>query len=28
MDSNGNGQMDDDDHYFSCPLLGPGREEP
>jgi len=28
IDANGNGQMDDDDHYFSCPLLGPGREEP
>ena len=28
MDSNGNGQMDIDDDYFSCPLLGPGREEP
>ena len=28
MDTNGNGQMDPDDHYFSCPLLGPGRSEP
>jgi hypothetical protein len=28
MDTNDNGQMNDDDHYFSCPLLGPGREEP
>ena len=27
MDTDGNEQMDDDDHYFSCPLLGPGREE-
>lgn len=25
---NGNGEMDADDHYFSCPLLGPGRETP
>ena len=28
MDSNGNGEMDDGDGYFSCPLLGPGREDP
>jgi hypothetical protein len=28
MDDNGNGEMDDDDVYFSCPLLGPGREAP
>jgi hypothetical protein len=28
MDSNGNGQMDSEDHFFSCPLLGPGRTEP
>ena len=33
-DGNGNGVMDeptgadDSDAYFSCPLLGPGREEP
>jgi hypothetical protein len=27
MDTNPNGEMDDDDHYFSCPLLGPGRED-
>lgn len=28
MDVNGNGVMDASDRYFSCPLLGPGREEP
>ena len=28
MDSNDNGVMDADDHYFSCPLLGPGRDAP
>ncbi|MHC4695761.1 MAG: hypothetical protein ACYTFA_03345 [Planctomycetota bacterium] len=28
MDSNGNGEMDPDDHYFVCPLLPPGREAP
>jgi len=28
MDVNGNGEMDDMDHYFLCPLLGPGREAP
>ena len=27
-DANGDNQMDKDDHYFSCPLLGPGREAP
>jgi hypothetical protein len=27
LDFNGNGEMDGDDKYFSCPLLGPGREE-
>lgn len=27
-DENGNGEMDPDDHYFLCPLLGPGRETP
>ena len=28
-DLNGNGEMDaDDDHFFSCPLLGPGRATP
>jgi len=28
VDVNGNGEMDDMDHYFLCPLLGPGRTEP
>jgi hypothetical protein len=28
IDENGNGEMDEGDVYFSCPLLGPGREEP
>ena len=28
MDTDGNGVMDDTDHYFSCPLLGPGRLAP
>ena len=28
MDTNGNGMMDSGDAYFSCPLLGPGRETP
>ncbi len=28
MDTNNNGEMDPDDHYFLCPLLGPGRETP
>lgn len=28
MDVNGNGEMDNEDHFFSCPLLGPGREMP
>lgn len=28
MDVNGNGLQDADDHYFSCPLLGPGRPAP
>ena len=27
-DTNGNGEMDADDHYFLCPLLGPGRLDP
>ena len=27
-DTNGNGIQDPDDHYFLCPLLGPGREAP
>jgi hypothetical protein len=28
VDANGNGEMDAEDAYFSCPLLGPGRETP
>jgi hypothetical protein len=28
MDVNNNQQMDSGDHYFSCPLLGPGRLAP
>ena len=28
VDSNGNGEMDATDHYFLCPLLGPGRTTP
>jgi hypothetical protein len=28
MDANGNGEMDYEDLYFMCPLLGPGREAP
>lgn len=28
VDVNGDGEMDDGDHYFSCPLLGPGRSAP
>ena len=27
-DTDGNGDMDPTDHYFLCPLLGPGRETP
>ena len=27
-DTNHNGTMDPDDHYFLCPLLGPGRPTP
>jgi hypothetical protein len=27
-DLNGNGVQDASDHYFLCPLLGPGRETP
>jgi hypothetical protein len=27
-DSNGNGIQDAGDHFFHCPLLGPGRETP
>ena len=28
LDLNGNGVMDEDDKFFSCPLLGPGRDTP
>ena len=28
VDANGNGEMDEGDAFFSCPLLGPGREKP
>jgi hypothetical protein len=28
VDINLNGEMDDIDAFFSCPLIGPGREEP
>lgn len=28
LDLNGNGEMDGEDAFFSCPLLGPGREMP
>jgi len=28
IDMNDNDHMDEDDHYFLCPLLGPGRTEP
>ena len=28
VDVNANGEMDHEDHFFSCPLLGPGRAEP
>lgn len=28
VDTNNDGEMDDMDVYFSCPLLGPGREQP
>jgi hypothetical protein len=27
-DLNGNGVQDEGDHFFLCPLLGPGREAP
>ena len=27
VDVNGNGEMDEGDNFFSCPLLGPGRVE-
>lgn len=28
MDLNDNHEMDSEDHFFLCPLLGPGREAP
>ena len=28
VDANANDEMDEGDAYFSCPLLGPGREAP
>ncbi len=28
VDTNGNGVMDPGDHYFLCPLVGPGRTTP
>jgi hypothetical protein len=28
VDANSNGEMDEGDAFFSCPLLGPGREQP
>ena len=28
VDANANGYMDEDDVYFLCPLLGPGRTSP
>lgn len=28
LDANENGEMDEGDKYFVCPLLGPGRTEP
>lgn len=28
VDVNGDGMMNEGDHFFSCPLLGPGRETP
>ena len=28
VDVNENGERDDGDHFFVCPLLGPGREAP
>ena len=28
VDVNDNGEMDPEDHFFLCPLLGPGREAP
>ena len=28
VDANGNGEMDSEDAFFVCPLLGPGRSTP
>ena len=28
VDVNDNGEMDDEDNYFMCPIIGPGRNEP
>ncbi len=28
VDVNESGEMDEGDHFFSCPLLGPGRAQP
>ena len=28
VDMDGDGEMNDGDHFFACPLLGPGRETP
>jgi hypothetical protein len=28
LDVNGNGEMDEGDKFFMCPLLGPGRDTP
>jgi hypothetical protein len=28
VDSNGNGYQDEEDHFFLCPLLGPGSSTP
>jgi hypothetical protein len=28
VDLNGDKMMDEEDHFFSCPLLGPGRDTP
>lgn len=28
VDANGNGYQDEGDHFFLCPLLGPGRAQP
>ena len=27
VDVNDNGEMDDEDNYFVCPIIGPGRDE-